>query len=206
MNYRKYYTSLEPILAKPKTKIYSTVIFCFLAVSLFGWYAIRPTVQTILYLRREINDKTDVNKKMDEKINALIQSQAILEQEVDRLPVLRDVVPANPNAVDITRQLQSIASSYGATVSALQISSVPILTSSQSSQIALVKHTAFPITLTVEGSYPSILEFLKSVVGMRRITTITSLAFTPKKLGGEGSTGMLQVVAKLSSFYSGQQL
>ena len=74
--YRKYYHSLEPVLAKPRSKAYTTIVFSFLAVSLFGWYAIMPTIQTILFLQREIKDKTQLSTQMEDKIAALIEAQS----------------------------------------------------------------------------------------------------------------------------------
>ena len=66
--YKRYYLSMEPVLTKPVNQAYTAIIFSFLAVSLFGWYAIRPTVQTIVTLKREIADKTVLNKQMEDKI------------------------------------------------------------------------------------------------------------------------------------------
>src|SRR3989339_1155323 len=140
--YRKYYRSLEPMLKKPKTKQYSTVIFFFLTVALFGWFAIKPTIQTILYLQREIVDKKAVNTQMDDKINALIEAQAILENIQPQLEVISYTIPTNPQAVDIARQLKNLAEVSQASLSAIQIASVPILIATPSAAIpsSIVKH------------------------------------------------------------------
>ncbi len=52
--FRRYYQRLGPFLTKQKNSQSTAAIFSLLAVSLFGWYAVRPTVPTILSLRREI--------------------------------------------------------------------------------------------------------------------------------------------------------
>lgn len=202
--YRKYYRSFEPILAKPKTKVYSTVIFFFLVVSLFGWYAIKPTIQTILYLQREIVDKTEVDKKMDEKINALIEAQAALEDIQNNISIIDEVIPPNPQAVDLARQLNQLALINTASVSAIQISSVPILSSTASAKIKTlgVKHATFPVTVSLEGSYANLSGFLTGLIDMRRIVTIDSIMFSPKKTGKVGTSAFtLQLLLKLTAYY-----
>jgi len=202
--YRKYYRSLEPILSKPKTKRYSTVIFFFLTVALFGWFAIKPTIQTILYLQREIVDKKEVNTKMDEKINALIEAQAILENIQSQLEVISYTIPINPKAVDIARQLKNLAENTQASLSAIQIASVPILVATPSSILpsSIVKHTAIPITLSIDGSYNVLASFMSGLLAMQRIVTIDSVSFSPSKSGlPQVRTNDIRLQLKLTAYY-----
>ena len=202
--YRKYYRSLEPILNKPKTKQYSTVIFFFLTVALFGWFAIKPTIQTILYLQREIVDKKEVNTKMDEKINALIVAQAILENIQPQLDVISYTIPSNPQAVDIARQLKNLAENTQASLSAIQIASVPILVATPSSTLpsSIVKHTAIPITLSIDGSYNVLASFMNGLLAMQRIVMIDSVSFSPSKSGlPQAKTNDIRLQLKLTAYY-----
>jgi Tfp pilus assembly protein PilO len=204
--YRKYYRSLEPILAKPKTRMYSTVIFIFLVVALFGWYAVKPTIQTILYLRREIKDKTAVNKKMDEKIEALIEAQSILESIGQRTSYIQEATPANPDAIDVVRQLRDIATTAGASISAIQIASAPMLPSAtaSASKSYTVKQIDFAVSMSIEGNYESLSTFLRNCVAMRRIITIESISFTPNKKQATtiSVSPSIQLVLKMSSYYA----
>lgn len=202
--YRKYYRSLEPILKRPKTKQYSTIIFFFLTVALFGWFAIKPTIQTILYLQREIVDKKLVNTQMDEKINALIEAQAILENIQPQLEVISYTIPPNPQVVDIARQLKNIAQTTQASLSAIQIASVPILVATPSSipPSSIVKHTAIPITLSIDGSYNTLASFMSGLLAMQRIITIDSLSFSPSRSGlPQGKTNEIRLQLKLTGYY-----
>jgi len=204
--YRKYYHSLEPLLVKPKTRMYSTVIFIFLVVALFGWYAVKPTVQTILYLRKEIIDKKAVNQKMDEKIQALIEAQALIDSIGKRVSYIDDATPLNPDAIDVVRQLRDIATSAGASISAIQVSSVPLLPGATASATKsyTVKHIDFSITMSIEGTYEKLATFLKSIISMRRIITMEAISFAPnrKQAAAITSTPSIQLVLKMSSYYS----
>lgn len=202
--YRKYYRSLEPMLAKPKTKQYSTVIFFFLTVALFGWFAIKPTIQTILYLQREIVDKKAVNTQMDDKINALIEAQAILENIQSKTEVITSAVPTNPQAVDIARQLKNLVQTTQASLSAIQIASVPILVETPVTALpsSVVKHTAIPITVSIDGPYAVLASFMSELLTMQRIVTIDSISFSPGKSGIQQSgVNEIRLQLKLTAYY-----
>jgi Tfp pilus assembly protein PilO len=202
--YRKYYRSLEPMLGKPKTKRYSTVIFFFLVVALFGWYAIKPTVQTILYLRREIVDKKVVNIQMDEKINALIEAQGVLENIQPYMGVITNAVPINPQAVDIAAQVKNLAQTTQASLSGIQIGSVPILTETPGNAATspIVKHIAIPVVLSVDGPYGVLASFMDGLVAMQRIVTIDSISFTPSKTSAlQSSANDIRLQLKVTAFY-----
>jgi Tfp pilus assembly protein PilO len=202
--YRKYYHSLEPILAKPKTKMYGTVIFFFLVVSLFGWYAIKPTVQTILYLRREVVDKREVNKKMDEKIQALIESQVLLESVRQKIGLIEDAVPTTVDAIDVVRQIRDLAIVSGASVSAIQVSSVPAVQTAtgSASKSTSVQQIDIPITVSVEGEYVSLSSFLQGLISMRRTVVIDSITFTPNRKQTIALTApSISLVLKLNAYY-----
>lgn len=203
-DYRKYYRSLEPMLAKPKTKRYSTVIFFFLTIALFGWYAIRPTIQTILYLQREIVDKKVVNTQMDDKINALIEAQAILENIQPQIAVIASTIPKNPQAVDIARQLKNLAQTTQASLSGIQIASVPILITTSSAALSsyVVKHVAIPITLSIDGPYTGLASFMSGLLAMQRIVTIDSISFTPSRSGiPQSGVNEIRLQLKVTAYY-----
>ncbi len=202
--YRKYYRSLEPILIKPKTRTYGTVIFFFLVIALFGWYAIKPTVQTILYLRKEIVDKTAVNKKMDDKIQALIMSQMVLDSVQSKLPLIDDAMPTDPDAIDVVKQLRDLAVTSRSSVSAIQVASVPAFTnaSASASTSYTIKQDDFPLTVSIEGEYPALSSFLTGLVSMRRTIVIDSIAFTPNKRQTTNLTApSVQLVLKIKAYY-----
>ena len=130
--FSKYAKAIEEISQKPKTVMYSTTIFSFLAISLFGWYAIRPTLQTILYLRREIKDKTEINKKMDQKITSLISAQASFQNIEKDIPSLYQAIPGTTNVIDLVSSLRNIASASGIQIASIQIPEVPLYTAEAS--------------------------------------------------------------------------
>lgn len=202
--FHRYYQKLQPMMKKPKMRASTTAVFSFLAISLFAWYAIRPTAQTIIYLRREIQDKTILNEQMENKITALIEAQEKYESIENRLPVLKQALPGNPDAIILARQLRNLASISGASISAIQIPSLPILGQEATPGAKQVQSKAlenFPINITLSGPYSALKLFIDGLLTLRRITSIESISFKPgasKTLIGED----LQLSLKLTSYYS----
>ena len=214
--YRKYYQSLEPVLAKPKSRAYTTIIFSFLAVSLFGWYAIRPTIQTILFLQREIRDKTELNKKMEDKIAALIESQAYYQQIEPLLPAINQALPTIPDAVPLLIQLRNLASASGTLVGAIQLPTVPLTGQAigpaakgakSAGDAAGNKQQIYDLSISVRGAYPNVRAFLEGITRMRRIVSVDALAVLPMKAESEGSASaipsgrLLQLALRLKAYY-----
>lgn len=211
--YRRYYQSLEPILGKPRSQSYTAVIFSFLVVSLFGLYAIRPTIQTILTLRREIQDKTDISQKMEDKIAALIEAQAAYNQVENSLPVIDQALPPDPDAVPLIIQLRNLANASGVTLSTIQMPTVPLLgkeatPTAQPQSAPAGPQRSFEFSGSIIGPYSGVLAFLSGLQEMRRIVTINSIAVTADKttspVASESATTIgeqLQLTMRLTSYY-----
>jgi hypothetical protein len=209
--YRRYYQSLEPVFKKSSSRAYTTIIFSFLAISLFGWYAIRPTIPTILYLRREIADKTVINKQMEDKIGALIEAQSVYQEVEPLLPVVDQALPGQPDAIPLIIQLRNLASRSGVLISSVQLPSVPLLgantTTGNKKTAGAVKQSTFDLTVAVQGTYPMIRSYLDGVISMRRVVAIegASVSQYQSELVASRSavpTGrLLQLALKLRAFY-----
>ncbi len=193
--YRRYYQQLEKITERPQARVYSTAVFSFLAASLFGLYAILPTVRTILYLQREIADKTQVNKQMEDKITALIESQAAYEEAGDALSLVSEAIPQTPKAVELALTVRNLSGVVAASTSALQIASVPLV-GGEATTAAQPTTTlsSFPITVITGGSYLSLKSFLDGLLSLKRLVTIESIRFSR-------TSGALQLVLQLKAYY-----
>ena len=203
--FHRYYQRLQPIIKKPKNRATTTAVFSFLAVALFVLYAIRPTAQTIIYLKREIADKTVLNQKMEDKITALIEAQTKFEEIQNKVSVVDEALPKNPDAVTLARQLRNLADISGASISALQISSLPIIGGEATLGAKLAasntKQIEFPINMTISGSYAALKAFLNGLLSMRRITTIDMMSFK-HSTGINTDPNALQLTTRLKSYYT----
>jgi Tfp pilus assembly protein PilO len=204
--FKRYYRSLEPELEKPKNKIYTSVIFSFLAISLFSWFAIKPTIQTIIYLQREISDKTVLDKKMEQKIANLIETQTNYENVKNQLSLIEDAIPLNPDSLDAVIQLKNLINTTEATISSLQVAQVPLFSESNSvNPKNSTPQNEFAINAMVSGKYADIEQYLNGLVGMRRIFSIDTLTLSPDtentKNTSSASAKMLHLIIQLKSYY-----
>lgn len=210
--YRRYYQSLEPLLNKKKSQNYTAVIFSFLVISLFGLYAIRPTIGTILTLKREIQDKIEINKKMEEKISALIEAQAVYSQIENNLPFIDQALPSDPEAIPLIVQLQNLATLHGVSIATVQLPPVPLLgkesTTSAKIQAIGAKQESFTFTISIVGPYSGILEFITGLLEMRRVVTLGTVSVVTDRSNEKASTisaqtigSQLKLTMKLTSYY-----
>lgn len=204
--FRRYYTDIAPIIKKPRVKASTSAVFSFLAISLFLWYAVRPTASTIIYLRREIEDKTTLNQQMEAKITSLIEAQTSYESIKDSLPLLEQALPHQPDAVILARQIRNIANISQASIAAIQIPGVPITTdhATPGAKIANQKPLEeYTVNVVLSGSYPAIKSFLENILLLRRITAIDQLSI--KQDGNLRVSGeLLQLSLRLKTYYSMQ--
>lgn len=214
--YRKYYKAIEPKLEKPRNKAYTTIVFSFLVVSLFGWYAIRPTIQTILTLKREIKDKTELSKKMEEKIAALIEAQAYYQEIEPLLPAIDQALPTIPDAIPLLVQLRNLASMSATIITTIQLPTVPIMSQEilpgskgviNPAATGANKQQTFDVSLSVKGPYSNIHAFIEGITFMRRIATIESISILPSvtdqtsTASAQPNTKLLQLAVKLKAYY-----
>lgn len=180
-SFRRYAKNLEPLLKKPQNRVYTATVLSFLVVSLFIWYAIRPTIQTILTLRREIADNIEVSKSMEAKISSLVQAQAAYQAAVDRLPLVDQAVPETSQPVLALTAIRDLANQSGATISAIQLGSAKLTNPPATSSAALLNQKAekTSFSISVDGKYASLNTFLISLINLRRIITINSITIEP---------------------------
>lgn len=204
-SFKRYSKVLEPLLTKPQNRVYTATILSFLVVSLFLWYAVRPTLQTILSLRREIIDNIEVSKLMEEKISALVQAQATYQDIQADLPLLDQALPETPEPISALLALKSLATATNASISGVQLPKVDLDNSTASlsanTSPSQTPHTI--ITLNVDGTYTTMKAFLDGIMNLRRIMAIHSL-FISSSTDTTSSTSdpTLSLVLKLEIYHN----
>ncbi|MBI3955664.1 type 4a pilus biogenesis protein PilO [Candidatus Gottesmanbacteria bacterium] len=203
--YRRYYQSINEVAAKPQTRAYTTAIFSFLAVSLFGWYAIRPTIQTILTLQKEIEDNRLVSAQMEEKIGKLIEAHATYQSVENDVPYVSQALPPAPEVLTALGQIRNIAHLRGASISAITSSAAPLLSKEQTAPktpaaapkgIFNRKVKSVQLSVVLVGTFESLAAIIEDIVSMRRIVTIESMGFTPDR-----EMEQLKLVMRMNAHY-----
>lgn len=187
--FRKYYQPIDEVFEKPKHRLYITTILSFLTISLFAWYAIRPTLQTIISLRKEIKESIEINEQMETKIANLVEAQATYQNLSPRLTILQDALPKDPDILTFVQEVRDIANENKIVIKSLTLGSKVLLDdeiiknkkSGDSSSKKEEKVNTVSIILVAEGSYEDITSTISKIHSTKRIARISEISLSPRK-------------------------
>jgi len=100
--YQRYYLNLKRFYQKPVAKVSIFVVISFMTVSFFSVFAIKPTLTTIGQLVKEIEDKGEINTKMDSKLADLARAQAEYGQIRNEVDLVWRAIPDRPEMARLT--------------------------------------------------------------------------------------------------------
>ncbi|MCL5675627.1 MAG: type 4a pilus biogenesis protein PilO [Patescibacteria group bacterium] len=174
--FQRYYTVLEPWLNKPRVKGYTFLILSIFTSAFFLFFAVRPTLNTIINLRRQISDSMDVDAKLTQKINALSQIQAQYEIIKPDLPLLSQVLPPVSDVAGLVQQMEKTSSDNQLALSAVQFSDVSLVGERQKKDAA---SGLVPVSfqITEAGDYAKIVNFIESIKKLSRLISIENVNF-----------------------------
>ena len=189
--YSRYFTYIKPITRLPIVKTYGSTIFTLVVIIIFIFFAIKPTVETILVLQKKLTEISDVLNKINKKANDL----SLGKQNYDNLdPIIKNkitqVIPDTVALKSITQILEQTAKSHDASVSALQIQPIVINTKLENSLGSL---SEINFTFNIEGEYANLIALLQDLKSSSRLLSIDSLSLS--KLT-EGSDLIMSITGK----------
>lgn len=213
--YRRYYQNIAPILKNRKTQAYTMVILSLFAISFFGFFAIRPTLKTIATLQKQIEDRSLVDQKLEDKINALIAAQEEYRRAEPILPAIYGLLPEKAEITSLLIQLENLVDNRSSTVSAISFEPivlygeepVPVAPNNpatgESLQNVLSSHTAAPsafsFSVTFSGPYRELVNILSRLTKLDRIVTINSAEFS--LASSQTAISQLTVNMKTQAYY-----
>lgn len=175
--YSRYFTYIKPFTKIPIVKNYGSTIFTLLTISLLIFFAIKPTVETILVLQKKLADSNEILQKVTQKANNL----SLARKNYDNLDQnIKDKISASiPDTVSlrsIIQTLEQAAKTHEASVSALQIQPLVINTKNDNNQIGSLSEISF--TFNTEGDYQSLISLLQDLKNSSRLISVDSLSLS----------------------------
>lgn len=164
----KYLKNL-PDFQEERTKNVTTLVLTLVTLSIFGLFAISPTLSTIANLRKQLDDSNLVHEKLEEKIanlELLNRQYNLIEKDV---PLILTAVPQTPDTSRLVGQLQAIALFSSVQITRIQVFQVEV---SQSK----TKNPSFVFSIGVLGTSDNISNFLLLLSNFDRIVTIDILS------------------------------
>lgn len=171
----KYYRLL-PDFKEEKTRRLSSIVFSLLALSIFGLFAINPTLSTIAKLKKELSDNKFVDQQLAEKIENLSSLQEKYNIIENDIPTILAAVPKDPQVPLLMGQLQSIAGKTGIEITRLQSFQVEVASSSKNRK----KYSAFFFSVSGLGTYENLTNFISALSNMQRVISLDTLSINRK--------------------------
>ncbi len=170
--YSRYFTYIAPVLRIPLIKTYGSLILSIVAVTIFILFAIKPTIETILVLQKNLDNSKQVLVQIIQKSQDLSQARRNY-QNLD--PAIKQrietAIPSAPNLKTVIASLEQNAFSNQASISALQINPLTVDSATQSAKE--LSETQF--TFAIEGTYSNLLNTLSGIQNSSRLISITGL-------------------------------
>ncbi|MDO8577024.1 MAG: type 4a pilus biogenesis protein PilO [Candidatus Daviesbacteria bacterium] len=174
--YSRYATYIKPIGKLPIVKNYGPTIFTLLTISILIFFAIKPTVSTILVLQKKLADEEEVLQKVTQKVNNL----SLGKRNYDNLdPNIKEKIStAIPDSIilkSVIQALEQAAKTHQASVSALQIQPV-IINTKVEGQVGSLTEVSF--TFNTEGDYKNLIALLQDFKVSSRLISVDSLSIS----------------------------
>lgn len=199
--YSRYATYIEPLVKTKKSKAYTMLALSLFTIAFFGYFAIRPTLLTVVSLQQEISQSKNIDEKLAAKIEALDKANRLLDTYRDKQFLLREAMPQSPNIAQLMSVIERKASESRVQVGNLQVRSISLTgeemsiaaTTSANLTQAVVDtnkpaNTApqeIKFQFNVIGSDTAIINFIKQLNETRRIVVVDNVAIRTKE--GSGS-------------------
>lgn len=174
--YSRYFTYIKPITKLPIIKNYGSAIFTLLSLSILIFFAVRPTVETILVLQKKLADEEQVLQKITQKANDLSQGKKNYDNLGQNIKgKISAAIPDTVGLKSVVQTLEQAAKLNEASISALQFQ--PLLIDAETkNQMKTLGEISF--TFNVEGDYKNLTSLLQSLKRSNRVISIDNLSIS----------------------------
>lgn len=174
--YFRYFSYIKPLTKLPIVKNYAPTIFTLLTATLLVFFAIKPTLETILVLQKKLADSNEVLQKITKKAQDLSQGR----ENYDNLDSsiknkISQAIPDTVNLKSLISLLEQSAKLSEASISALQIQPLVIDTKTEES-IGEMQEISF--IFNVEGNYQNLTALLRNLQTSSRLVSVDSLSLS----------------------------
>jgi Tfp pilus assembly protein PilO len=161
--------STLPYLTTEGNQKFFGIILTLCAIAFFGFFAIKPTVSTILKLQKEFKDNQFVLNQLEIKIKNLtdLRKQYFILQ--NDIPTITNAITVRPDVHLLFAQIQSIAQTSNIAIEKLQNFEVEVVRNDKS---ASKNYYSYSFTVGGSGSFENISRFVKALTNMERVINV----------------------------------
>lgn len=168
----KYFPTL-PYLTPEGSQKFFGIVLTLCAVTFFGFFAIKPTVSTILKLQKELSDNQFVLNQLETKIKNLSELRGQYTNLQSDLPFITSAITIQPDVPILLAQIQAIAQTSNITIKKLQNFEIEILRGDTSQH---KNYYSYSFAIGGNGSFENISKFLQTLTNMERVVNIDTFS------------------------------
>lgn len=180
--YSRYFTYIKPIMGIPVIRNYAPAVFALLTMSILTFFAIKPTVETIIVLQKQLTEQKQILDKITEKSSSLSLGKKNYDNlDADAKLKISSFIPDSVSLNTIIKNLEDTAKIYDASVSALQIQPLTIPAKTEE-HIGTISEMLF--IFNAQGDYPKLISLLQKLMTSSRLISIDSVSISTTSEGG----------------------
>ena len=180
---------------QPVARVSLELILSVLAIIFFAIFAIKPTLETMADLVKEIQDKSELESQMDLKISSLYTAQSQYYKYSDQFYLLEQAIPQEFNLVESIKILEKLAGEERLAIERISLSNIPKKTNEAvlaAADFADFKRDFVVLNVDVLGDYLTIRQFVEKVINLRKIMIVDQVSFS-KKTEQQGLSARIRV-------------
>jgi len=160
----------------PVARVSLELVFSILAIIFFAIFAIKPTLQTMSELVKEIEDKRTLDEQLAQKIASLNTAQSQYQKFSSQFYLLDEAIPKTARLVESLKIVERIASENDLVIQGITISSVPNELSVATAEKA--KRETLTLNVDLVGDYVKIRQFIEHLMISRRTMIVDQVNFS----------------------------
>lgn len=182
--YSRFYTYIKPMVKNQIVRDYGPLIFSVITSAIFAYFAIKPTLSTIVSLQKTLEEQKQTLAQIDQKTNDLTLARKNYQNiPPGALTNLNNMIPNYPDLAFIIDNLNQLANVNQATVSGLQFQPLDLNNPSATPSQKTLALSQIDFTINLQGSYENLTKILDNLGKSARLMDIQSVTFTKPETG-----------------------
>lgn len=171
--YFRYFTYIKPIARFPIIKTYGSTIFTLFIITIFIFFAIKPTVETILVLQKKLEDSNEIIEQLNRKTGDLTEAKKNYDNLSPQVKSrVEQAIPDRVTFNSLVQTIESVIKTYDSSISALQIQPINLVPKLEDKTGSIAEIT---FTLNIEGIYSNLISILQELRLSSRVISIESV-------------------------------
>lgn len=157
---------------KDRIITYLYIIFSLAAVTVFGVFAIQPTLSTISELHKEKDDGEFTLQQLKVKNQSLQKLGAQLQQIESDVELVYEAIPTSPQIPELVRKVEILTNQNNLAIEGLTTGAIELYPTTR----AGTQLFSFTINISAVGTESSINAFIQELINIDRMISIERLS------------------------------